>query len=142
MTESNITLPSDATEARFGRTGIAESVLAEQVKLLYANLPVSQAVAMVNGVVLAIVQSSVIEAPQVLSWLACLVLTTICRGLLGFRFTRSAASVVMRVGGDTFLSVCSPLISLVPRRATRNPERAQCGKRGNVPPVPACLLAY
>jgi signal transduction histidine kinase len=93
MKESNIALPGDATEARFGRTGIAESVLAEQVKLLYANLPVSQVVALVNGVVLAIVQSSVIEARQVLSWLACLAVATIGRGLLGFRFARSAASV-------------------------------------------------
>jgi hypothetical protein len=93
MSESASASPKQDPEAELGRTGVAESVSVEQVKLLYANLRVSQAVALVNGVVLAIVQSIVIEARQVVIWLACLFLVTLARDVLGLRFARSAASV-------------------------------------------------
>jgi signal transduction histidine kinase/ActR/RegA family two-component response regulator len=65
---------------------VADSVTLEQVKLLYANLPVSQSVALFNGVVLALVQSMVLEFRQVIGWLVCLVLITIGRGIVGINF--------------------------------------------------------
>jgi signal transduction histidine kinase len=74
-----------------GRSGIAEAVAAEQVKLLYANLPVSQSVALVNGVVLALVQMMVIEARQAAIWLTCLILVSLGRGILGVVFVRRSA---------------------------------------------------
>jgi signal transduction histidine kinase len=92
MNESVTASSTSASDAELGRSA-AESVLVEQVKLLYANLRVSQAVALVNGIVLALVQSAIIEAPQVMGWLACLVLVTLGRGVLGLLFARSAASV-------------------------------------------------
>jgi signal transduction histidine kinase/ActR/RegA family two-component response regulator len=86
----DITSPSE-TSAPPGRAAVADSVLVEQVKLLYANLPVSQSVALVNGLVLAIVQFSVIETPQLVIWLACLTVVTLGRVGLGFVFARASA---------------------------------------------------
>lgn len=81
-----------STETQLGRKSVAESVLIEQVNLLYANLPVSQAVALVNGVALAAVQFTVIEARQAESWLACLILVSLGRLVLGLLFARTPAS--------------------------------------------------
>jgi signal transduction histidine kinase/ActR/RegA family two-component response regulator len=67
-------------------------VAIEQVRLLYANLPVSLSVSLINGVVLALVQAMAIELRQVASWLACLFLVTLGRGVLGIRFASSAVS--------------------------------------------------
>ena len=92
MNESATASSTYAPEAQLGRKGVAESVLTEQVKLLYANLPLSQAVALVNGVVLAVVQFSVIEARQVVIWLACLILASLGRLALGILFARTPAS--------------------------------------------------
>ncbi|MGQ0750957.1 MAG: hybrid sensor histidine kinase/response regulator [Betaproteobacteria bacterium] len=64
----------------------------EQVRLLYANLPVSLSVSLINGVVLALVQAMAIELRQVVSWLVCLVLVTLGRGILGIRFANSPVS--------------------------------------------------
>jgi signal transduction histidine kinase len=68
------------------------AVSVEQVKLLYANMPVSQSVALVNGAALAIVQYSVVDAGQIATWLACLIVITLLRGIAAMRFTRAAPS--------------------------------------------------
>jgi signal transduction histidine kinase/CheY-like chemotaxis protein len=67
-----------------------EAIRAELVRMLYANVRVSQAVALVNGAVLAAVQSVVIERAVAFTWLAFLVCVTLARLYLGLRFTRSA----------------------------------------------------
>jgi len=67
-------------------------VLVEQVRLLYAGLPLSQTVALVNGVVLAAVQAIVIEAAIVIFWLASLALVTLGRFAVGALFKRASAS--------------------------------------------------
>jgi len=67
-------------------------VLVEQVRLLYAGLPLSQTVALVNGVVLAAVQAIVIEAAVVIFWLASLALVTLARFAVGALFKRASAS--------------------------------------------------
>ena len=65
-------------------------MLAKQTQMLYVNVPVSQAVALVNGVVLAALQASVVDTPQVILWLACLVVVTLLRFYLGARFKRAS----------------------------------------------------
>ena len=67
----------------------ADVLLLQQVKLLYAGLPVSQAVTLLNGVVLAAVQSVVIEPPRVIAWLAALMLVAVARIVLGSLFRRA-----------------------------------------------------
>jgi signal transduction histidine kinase len=84
--------PAPTTQAPSSHVGIAELVMVEQVKLLYASLPVSQAVTLVNGVVVAVVQSMVIEPGRVVSWLACLVLVALGRIFLGVLFARVSPS--------------------------------------------------
>jgi signal transduction histidine kinase/CheY-like chemotaxis protein len=69
---------------------VNEAIRAEQVRMLYANVPVSQAVALVNGAVLAGVQTVVIERAVAFSWLAFLVGVTLARLYLAARFTRAA----------------------------------------------------
>ncbi|HET9663409.1 MAG TPA: ATP-binding protein, partial [Burkholderiales bacterium] len=85
--------PTREEHIRPGNAGVADSVAIEQVRLLYANLPVSQSVALVNGVVLALVQAMVIEARQVVIWLTCLILISLGRGMLGIQFARRSVSV-------------------------------------------------
>lgn len=85
--------PAASAEQQLSPTPVEESVLVEKVKLLYANLPVSQAVTLVNGLVLAAVQTTVIEVRQAVIWLACLVAVTLGRGVLGVLFARTSATV-------------------------------------------------
>jgi signal transduction histidine kinase/ActR/RegA family two-component response regulator len=75
------------------RIKVGDWVSVEQVNLLYANLPLSQTVAAVNGAVLVLVQSSVIEPPQVIGWLACLAGVTLWRAIVGRRFARTDLSL-------------------------------------------------
>lgn len=67
---------------------VKELTLAEQVRMLYANVRVSQSVALANGAVLALVQSVVIERSVVFFWLALLACVTLARAYLGLRFAR------------------------------------------------------
>ena len=85
--------PTREEHIRPGNAGVADPVAIEQVKLLYANLPVSQSVALVNGVVLALVQAMTVEARQVAIWLTCLILISLGRGMLGILFARRSVSV-------------------------------------------------
>lgn len=64
----------------------------EQVRMLHANLPLSQSVALANAAVLAALQAMVIERARVLIWLAIVVAVTLGRLYLGVRFARSAAN--------------------------------------------------
>ena len=83
----------DALKRAFSETiarPFDEAIRAELVRMLYANVRVSQAVALVNGAVLAAVQSVVIERAVAFTWLAFLVCVTLARLYLGLRFTRSA----------------------------------------------------
>jgi signal transduction histidine kinase len=63
----------------------------EQVRLLYASLPLSQTVALVNGAVLAAVQAIVVESVVVLFWLATLAFVTLARFAVGALFKRASA---------------------------------------------------
>jgi diguanylate cyclase (GGDEF)-like protein len=63
-----------------------------QIRLIYSHLPSSQAVALANGIVLALVLSFVTEAAIVVTWLAVLVLFTLARLCLGLSFGRAVPS--------------------------------------------------
>ena len=65
-----------------------------QIRLIFANLPTSQAVALANGVVLAIVLSSVIEPTALVGWLAALILVTVARIYLAVLFRRASSSAI------------------------------------------------
>jgi signal transduction histidine kinase len=65
-------------------------VRAERVRLLYAGLPLSQTVALLNGTVLAAVQAIVIESAVVYFWLASLAVVTLARFAVGALFKRAA----------------------------------------------------
>ena len=85
-------LSISSTPYRHEPAGGDGSVAIEQVRLLYANLPLSLSVSLINGVVLALVQAMAIEMRQVASWLVCLFLITLGRGILGIRFASSTVS--------------------------------------------------
>lgn len=70
----------------------AQLLLLEQVKLLYAGLPVSQAVTLLNGILLATVLSLVIEPARVIGWFLALTLVSLARMLLGRQFQRTSHS--------------------------------------------------
>ncbi len=90
--------PAIPVNAQTAPAGSAELLLLEQVRLLYASLAVSQTVTLLNGIVLAAVQSFVIEPARVIGWLVCLVLVTLARIVLGNLFRRDshAASDISR----------------------------------------------
>ncbi|RPI47748.1 MAG: sensor histidine kinase, partial [Betaproteobacteria bacterium] len=75
-----------------GRSGAAEGVLGEQVKLLYAHLPTSQVAAVLNASLLTFVQSYVMDWARILSWLVILVVVTLARMFLAFAFARDASA--------------------------------------------------
>lgn len=84
--------PENAGAAEPTSPAVADAISVEEVKLLYANLPLSQSVALVNGAVLAIVQFNVVEAGRITLWLACLVALMLVRRVAAQRFTRTAPS--------------------------------------------------
>jgi len=85
-------LPAVPLKAQPTSPDSADVLLLQQVKLLYAGLPVSQAVTLLNGVVLAAVQSVVIEPPRVIAWLAALMVVAVVRIVLGNLFRRACPS--------------------------------------------------
>jgi signal transduction histidine kinase len=70
--------------------GDAAEMLGEQVRMAYANLPISQAVALANGLLLAVVLSSVVDMRLLGGWLATLVAVTIARMILQLQFRRAS----------------------------------------------------
>ena len=70
----------------------ARSVRLEQVRLLYSHLPTSQLVELLNGAILAFVQTNAIAATQAAAWFAMLVVATLGRLLIAFLFARAEPS--------------------------------------------------
>ncbi|HTN27035.1 MAG TPA: hybrid sensor histidine kinase/response regulator [Burkholderiales bacterium] len=69
---------------------VSHLVRAERIRMLYAGLPLSQSVALVNGIVLAAVQAMVIERIHVFFWLFCLASVTAARFAAGSLFERAS----------------------------------------------------
>ena len=78
--------------AQSAPAGSAELLLLEQVRLLYASLPVSQTVTLLNGILLAAIQSFVVEPARAISWFVCLMLVSLARIILGSQFRRASHS--------------------------------------------------
>ena len=91
MDETIAVAPDSPAKAHTDRGDLPEVL---QVRLIYSHLPTSQAVALANGVVLAIVLSSVIERAAVVGWLAALVLATLARIYLAVLFRRVSSSAI------------------------------------------------
>lgn len=74
------------------RVGIEASqsdrVFADQVKLLYVNAPLAYSVTLVNGAILAYIQSAYIPIAVVLAWYGSLAAITIARAAAIWRYTR------------------------------------------------------
>lgn len=87
MSNSDYTPP--AQNEAVGESAAAKQVSAEQVKLLYASLPLSQAVALVNGAVLGLVQSAVVETTYTVIWFLSLILVTVARTYIGVLYARA-----------------------------------------------------
>jgi signal transduction histidine kinase len=91
MNETLSLLTDSPVVAKPGPDDMAE-VWGEQVRLVFSNLPLSQAVAFLNGGVLAIVLAFVVDRTAVLGWLAVLVLVTLGRMALAVCFERASPS--------------------------------------------------
>jgi len=65
-----------------------DQLFAEQVKLLYKNAPLAYSVTVINGAILIYVQSTYIQTPSLAAWYASLVLITVMRGLVIWRYAR------------------------------------------------------
>lgn len=66
----------------------SEQLYAEQVKLLYENAPLAYSATLINGAILAYVQSEHIPIPVVLRWYGCLLLVTAVRAFVIWRYVR------------------------------------------------------
>jgi signal transduction histidine kinase/CheY-like chemotaxis protein len=71
-------------------SGAEDPIQVEQVRLLHTNLPTSQLVALLNGAILAFVQSFVFAASRTALWLSVLLIVTLGRLLLRQLFLRAA----------------------------------------------------
>ena len=69
-----------------------ELVVADQIKQLYANLPLSQGIALLNAFILAGVQWSMIDTGVLLAWLLVFCAATFARLGLGYAFRRTSPS--------------------------------------------------
>jgi PAS domain S-box-containing protein len=67
-----------------------QDVYAEQVKLLYTQIPLGLVGTVFNAVLLAAIQWPVIAPPVVLAWLAYIVILTAARGILIYRYRTAA----------------------------------------------------
>jgi signal transduction histidine kinase/ActR/RegA family two-component response regulator len=68
----------------------AETIRAEQIRLLYANAPFGFVATVLNVVLLALIQWQVMASPIILAWLASMLVLTTLRAVLVWRFQRNA----------------------------------------------------
>src|SRR5438309_6313074 len=77
---------------RGARAGMqrTEIIHAEQIRLLYTNAPAGFVATVLNVLLLALIQWSVLAPPRILSWLASMLALTALRAVLVWRFQRCA----------------------------------------------------
>ena len=66
----------------------SDPLYAEQVRLLYENAPLAYTVTLINATILGYIQSAFIPIAVVLAWYGCLVLVTVVRALVIWRYSR------------------------------------------------------
>jgi diguanylate cyclase (GGDEF)-like protein/PAS domain S-box-containing protein len=76
-------MDSSGIESRY-----STELFAEQVRLLYKNAPLAYIATLMNGAILAFVQSAHISVPVVLAWYGSLVLVTAIRALIVRQYAR------------------------------------------------------
>jgi diguanylate cyclase (GGDEF)-like protein/PAS domain S-box-containing protein len=69
-------------------TSYSDQLYAEQVKLLYKNAPVAYSVTVINGAILIFVQSAYIPLSTLSLWYGSLLLVTVIRALITWRYIR------------------------------------------------------
>jgi signal transduction histidine kinase len=83
-------LPPPAEGTAGAAAGVPDLVRLEQLRLYYHYLPISQLVAVINGVVFVAVQSLVIQPPVLIAWLYAVCMLALIRILGGMAFRRTA----------------------------------------------------
>ncbi|MGE5523055.1 MAG: ATP-binding protein [Rhodospirillaceae bacterium] len=91
MPDAQESSSQSSPQTRESECGIGAAVSQAQVRLVYAQVPVSQGVTLVNGAVLAYVQSGVVGATRPLAWLACLCAVAAARTYISALYTRASA---------------------------------------------------
>lgn len=71
-----------------GETSISDRLFEEQVALLYKHAPLAYTVTVINGAILAYVQSTHISAAVLAIWYGSLMLITVIRAVLAWEFVR------------------------------------------------------
>jgi signal transduction histidine kinase len=89
----DLALPSDMTVEASPRRDSSAEVVQEQIRLAYANLPVSQVVALLNGLVLALVLSFAVGTTRALGWLVALAIVTVARMLVAARYRKASPPI-------------------------------------------------
>ncbi|MBU2641163.1 MAG: EAL domain-containing protein [Gammaproteobacteria bacterium] len=72
------------------RPTLSEIICTEQVRLLYASLPVSLVITIISASILAIMQADILEQVPVIGWLLAILLVTTARAVLAFSYRRAA----------------------------------------------------
>jgi diguanylate cyclase (GGDEF)-like protein/PAS domain S-box-containing protein len=75
------------------RSGSCDPLYAEQVRLLYRNAPLAYFTTLVNGAILAFVQSAYISVAVSLGWYGGLALITAIRAFIVWRYARASFTV-------------------------------------------------
>ncbi|HVK56518.1 MAG TPA: diguanylate cyclase [Burkholderiales bacterium] len=75
------------------RSGSFDPLYAEQVRLLYRNAPLAYSTTLVNGAILAFVQSAYISVAVSLGWYCGLALITAIRAFIVWRYARASFAV-------------------------------------------------
>lgn len=89
MVLQDTTLPSGGVDS----TALTAKVHGEQVRLLYASLPLSLLINVVNASLLAFILWGAIDTTRLLNWLVSIQLVTLGRGLLLLGYRRMASDV-------------------------------------------------
>lgn len=95
-------LSTETYEASHRRDSSAE-VIQEQIRLAYANLPVSQVVALLNGLVLAFVLSFAVGTARAAGWLAGLVAVTVARMVIAMLYRKASPTAKAAPSWRVFL---------------------------------------
>ena len=91
MAISSVPQPATPAEAAGGTSGDpAQALVAEQIRLLYQNTVIAQIVTLLNGALLAAIQSSALGVGPVLPWFALLAAVSLSRVALAYAYARAA----------------------------------------------------
>jgi hypothetical protein len=100
----------DPTESRGSGETLRELLRFEQVRLVYDQLLMSQAIVVLNALVFVAVQSMVIEAPVLIGWLAAVCVLALIRIAGGVAF-RNAAPQAGQIGSWRFYMIAGAAAS-------------------------------